>query len=135
MAKVNGFFFLPQSHRQTDRTKTRCPRIPIRGIKIGILTITSLYLTMMLDLDNISYIFYSRPKSLRVLSSRSMLQRTHGGNFCCSSHNFLSTNDFDLHEAPKKLCLFPVTRPTLFETPDPKLFIDSRREEKRKKYF
>ena len=42
----------------------------------------------MLDLDYISYICCSWPKSLRVLSSRSMLQCTHGEN-CCSSHNSL----------------------------------------------
>ena len=32
MAKVK-VFFLPQSDRVTDRTKTRCPRIPLRGHK------------------------------------------------------------------------------------------------------
>ena len=26
-------FFWPQSHRQTERTKTRCPRIPFQGHK------------------------------------------------------------------------------------------------------
>ena len=48
---------------------------------------------------------------------------------------FVGTHSTLNFRPKKKLCLFPVTDRPCLKPPDPKLFIDSRREEKRKMYF